>query len=189
MERGNDGVPAVFREMLEDVTEVAESVEPSPSKRRRRAGETTISLNSSRSATAAVTSDSNKRQDDTKSSEAIKEVPSLQTVVKRSDSSDESEVEWEEVELNAGEQSHDKAMNPEPDEPLSITIGGDEAPKQHQKRKARRPLSLAEKKMRLDIHKVHIVFLLFHSFSRNHWCNDAQVQVGAAQLHSRFLML
>ncbi|CAI4215444.1 unnamed protein product [Parascedosporium putredinis] len=40
----------------------------------------------------------------------------------------------------------------------------------------KRPLSKEEKKQRLEVHKVHVLCLLYHCAMRNRWCNDAKVQ-------------
>lgn len=40
----------------------------------------------------------------------------------------------------------------------------------------KRPLSKEEKKQRLEVHKVHILCLLYHCAMRNRWCNDVKVQ-------------
>src|ERR1700753_872399 len=62
------------------------------------------------------------------------------------------------------------------DEFLSITIGGPEAAETPIKRRMRRPATPAEKKIRLDTHKLHVLCLLLHYFGRNHWCNDVTLQ-------------
>lgn len=95
-----------------------------------------------------------------------------------SPSSDESDMEWEEVDLQPTVPSIPEASSTpaDTDGSLQITLG----PHEGQKRKAiarRKPITAAERKLRLDIHKVHLLCLLRHVQIRNLWCNDEDVQV------------
>ncbi|KAL1594491.1 hypothetical protein SLS60_010251 [Paraconiothyrium brasiliense] len=96
-----------------------------------------------------------------------------QTIVD-SDESDDSDMEWEDA-LADGVDSDAY------DEPVigdvSIIIGGQDDEESKTKRQVRRrAITAVDKKKRLDIHKWHIMCLLYHVHRRNAWCNDRIVQ-------------
>jgi hypothetical protein len=64
-----------------------------------------------------------------------------------------------------------------PGESLTIVIGGQDDKSPRTRRKGQKPPTLAERKLRLDVHKIHVMCLLYHVFVRNHWCNDSKLQV------------
>ena len=68
------------------------------------------------------------------------------------------------------------SLNPTGD--LNLTLGGKnvESPKRLSAGR-RKALTAADRKMRLEIHKIHVLALLCHGRLRNQWCNDASVQV------------
>ncbi|RHZ63346.1 hypothetical protein CDV55_102361 [Aspergillus turcosus] len=92
-------------------------------------------------------------------------------------SSEESDMEWEEVDL---QQAPAQSIQIAPvtggdDESLQITLD-DHAGKRRKVISRQKPLTAAEKKLRLDIHKVHVLCLLRHVQIRNLWCNDDELQ-------------
>jgi xeroderma pigmentosum group C-complementing protein len=101
-----------------------------------------------------------------------------QTIID-SDESDDSDMEWEDA-LADGDDTDD------PDEgveaapqigDISITMGVKKTEDTGTRRKVRRrAITSVEKKRRVDIHKMHILCLLYHVHRRNAWCNDRRVQ-------------
>ena len=116
-------------------------------------------------------------QDDTR--ELSHEPYTKQQYVTRTDSEDsaDSDANWEEVDIteNAAIQPPLNADYSEP-EGIEITIGQRDQSESTAKAKKRKPISAFEKRLRLEIHKIHLCCLLTHSFIRNHWCNDDSVQ-------------
>ncbi|KAF2130198.1 Rad4-domain-containing protein [Dothidotthia symphoricarpi CBS 119687] len=107
-----------------------------------------------------------------------------QTIID-SDESDDSDVEWENA-LGDGEDSDDQDDGedaaPEIGD-ISITIGGNKSIENESKRKVRRrAITSVDKKRRLDIHKMHVLCLLYHVHRRNVWCNDGRVQSALRKL-------
>ncbi|KAJ5383837.1 Rad4 beta-hairpin domain 1 [Penicillium concentricum] len=105
--------------------------------------------------------------------------PSTQPVqtVYDSSTSEESDVDWEDVELQQPPQSllNRHLASQGDDEVLQITL--EQEPEKHKKAVQRRkPLNGAERKARLDVHKCHILCLLGHVQLRNMWCNDEELQ-------------
>lgn len=169
-----DDVPAVFQEMLHEASGSADA----PLTKRRRVGETRAPEMRGKTETSGPLSlTTPQKPNGGDSAEADRGSSNLQRVLDYSESSEESEFDWEDVELANAEQDLDDVPPATSNEPLSITIGGDELPERQPRRRIRKPITSAEKKVRLDIHKAHILLLLFHCFARNQWCNNSSLQV------------
>lgn len=100
-------------------------------------------------------------------------------IVEEDESSSESDLEWEEVEIAGDPAVQEPADSaPDRDDPSVLTIvpSAGVTPKPTTRRPARRPLSASEKQLRLAIHKVHLLCLLTHVSKRNHLCNDSETQ-------------
>ena len=96
-----------------------------------------------------------------------------QTIVD-SDESDDSDMEWEDALADGGQDDNDDA--PEVGD-ISITFGGSDGEPTKTKRQIRRKaITAIDKKRRLDVHKWHVMCLLYHVHRRNTWCNDRIVQ-------------
>jgi xeroderma pigmentosum group C-complementing protein len=109
----------------------------------------------------------------------------LQTITNDSTSSEESDFEWEEVVLGQNEDRGGQELEGEPVlNDLTITIGGNTDDTPTRKRVRRRAITSVERKLRLDIHKMHVLCLLYHVHRRNSWCNDAKVQSALRRLPS-----
>jgi xeroderma pigmentosum group C-complementing protein len=97
------------------------------------------------------------------------------------DASEESDMEWEDVEL--GSSTSDLAQPPAAmgaEEPLQITLEKHDPMAKQKAVPRRKPVTVLEKKCRLDIHKTHVLCLLSHVQLRNLWCNDEEVQVAVS---------
>lgn len=106
-----------------------------------------------------------------------------------SDSEDDSDVEFEDVEI--GRQSSVEAGNATDDqaEPRTLRIDLSASSVTPQKLVQRRkPVSKAERDFRLDVHKWHLLTLLVHIATRNKWCDDERVQKTLKPLVSRKLI-
>jgi xeroderma pigmentosum group C-complementing protein len=103
-----------------------------------------------------------------------------QTIID-SDESDDSDIEWEDA-LGDGDDSDDpdEAMEAADAAPqigdISIVMGGKKAEDMSKRKVRRRAITAVDKKRRLDIHKMHVLCLLYHVHRRNAWCNDRRVQ-------------
>ncbi|ERF76606.1 hypothetical protein EPUS_08725 [Endocarpon pusillum Z07020] len=89
-------------------------------------------------------------------------------------SGDESEDDFEEVDLEADVevyQGQDRA-----DEPLQLDLNKKLDPDATSSVHRRKPATAVERRIRLDVHKWHVLCLLAHLQRRSHWCNDEQVQ-------------
>ena len=100
-----------------------------------------------------------------------------QTAYNDSEDSADSDMDWEEVELKGGNATHGFDDSANDEGPMELTLGnGHNANRAHGLPK-RKPVTAAEKKTRLEVHKMHLLSLLAHIYKRNHWCNDQGVQV------------
>ena len=92
------------------------------------------------------------------------------------DDTEDSDFDWEEVDLV-------RTADPEgvpslKDDSLSLMLGGDtKSDLPDIKSRKRKPATAAERRLRLEIHKLHVLCLLAHVYLRNHWCNDETVHV------------
>ncbi|KAF1977335.1 Rad4-domain-containing protein, partial [Bimuria novae-zelandiae CBS 107.79] len=103
-----------------------------------------------------------------------------QTIVD-SDESDDSDMEWEDA-LADGDAVDDGDAREIND--ISITFGDDEVNELNKPRRQvrKRAITTVEKKLRLDIHKWHVMCLLYHIHRRNAWCNDRIVQASVRKV-------
>ena len=100
-----------------------------------------------------------------------------QTAYNDSDDSADSDMDWEEVELQGGN-TNDALNDSANDEgPMELTLGDSRKDSRAHGPPKRKPATAAEKKIRLEVHKMHLLSLLAHVHKRNHWCNDQGVQV------------
>jgi xeroderma pigmentosum group C-complementing protein len=88
------------------------------------------------------------------------------------DDSDDSDIDWEDVELAPESQVTAKQNLGD----LDLVLDGSEKAKKADTPR-RNVLTAADRKIRLDIHKMHIIALLSHVNRRNHWCSDFDIQV------------
>lgn len=95
-----------------------------------------------------------------------------------SEVSSESDVDWEEVDLEEDVRMNDGPANAQE---LNLVIDDMGASKSDSRQQSkRRQATPAERRMKLEIHKLHLLCLLAHVHLRSHWCNDDQVHVGCA---------
>ncbi|KAF2494693.1 Rad4-domain-containing protein [Lophium mytilinum] len=106
----------------------------------------------------------------------------LQTVTDYSEESEESDLEWEDVGIDQAEEGDQKSDEERPIGDVSIILGGDKNVQKARKQVRRKGVTAAEKKLRLDIHKMHILCLLYHVHLRNAWCNDLKTQATLRKL-------
>lgn len=114
-----------------------------------------------------------------------------QQIFDESEDSEPSDGDWEDVDLTKSivkqEELFERDDSGDGDLNLVLETGDREA--QRQNTSKRKPITQAEKKLRVDIHKMHLLCLLFHVHVRNHWCNDEKVHVIDDPTYGRFARL
>lgn len=162
----DDKVPEVYREMLAEAeARESQEAEAGRSSKRRKVGERTS--NSSHHESTGQEANLPETNED---------VGRQTQTAYDSTASEESDMEWEEIDIQQTPLNSIQTAPYSADEPLQITLG------QHKDTgerivSRRKPVTGAEKKLRLDIHKAHLLCLLGHVHNRNLWCNDELVQV------------
>ena len=180
---GSNAIPVIYQEMLVDAVSSSPSrfnEEGNAIKRRRIGGR--VVLRDDGATSGQETDHSAILGEDTDTDKPVldRAFPKRQTAYNDSDNSQDSDMDWEEVDLvndrvddNAEESAGDvKSMD------LVITAAGAGTAKQHKAR--RKGSSAVNRKMRLEIHKAHLLCLLAHVHLRNHWCEDSELQVNAS---------
>lgn len=105
--------------------------------------------------------------------------PQVQTAYAESESSeeDEDDVGWEDVNLGGLPGLERETSDENTTENLDLVLD-DATPSTTSRSKARvKPLSADERKLRLQLHKMHLLCLLGHVDLRNQWCSDIAVLV------------
>lgn len=103
---------------------------------------------------------------------------------------DESDMEWEEVEIQQAPSDvfQTAQVSKEGDETLQITLDPQNDKGKKMVSRRRPVISAVEKKLRLDVHKVHLLCLLSHVQLRNLYCNDEEVQAFLKRMLSRHII-
>ena len=171
-----DGVQAIYNEMVREAlssTPATESVRPLKRRKAADGGVATTRFDDIGEPSTSIVS-----AEDTVEPETSLGSPQFgprQTAYNDSDDSAESAFDWEEVDL-AQDMTQEEDVNN--DNSLELVLDGNKHSEaaENQSRK-RKPATAAERKLRLVIHKMHVLCLLAHVHLRNHWCNDEQVHV------------
>ncbi|KAJ5081621.1 hypothetical protein NUU61_009885 [Penicillium alfredii] len=162
----DDSVPEVYQEMLEE----AEARDPGqfapdrPIKRRRVGDMKAIPVESQPLDQGSVSGHAGNN-----------DAQQVQTVYDTT-TTDESDVEWEDVDIqHSAPTMLGTPASQAGGETLQITL--DQEPEKRKRTAQRRkPVTAAERKVRLEVHKTHLLCLLGHVHLRNLWCNDEDLQ-------------
>ncbi|KAL5118499.1 hypothetical protein ACEQ8H_003514 [Pleosporales sp. CAS-2024a] len=203
----DDNVPNIFQEMLLEEEKAAKATSTDenerPAKKRKTAPSISSPIKPSPSKTLSIRAPENQptvsarkgvareaesvSHNDTHSPDVVQLLATERIVqtITDSDESDGSDEEWEDA-LADGDDT-DEHQEPETAIPqvagISITVGSNKAPEPVTRRKVRRrAITSVDKKKRLDIHKMHVLCLLYHVHRRNAWCNDLRVQTALRKL-------
>ncbi|TGO17084.1 hypothetical protein BTUL_0021g00840 [Botrytis tulipae] len=185
---GQNAVPDVYRDMLEEAIPSQLAVPERPLKKRRvglRDAVVTASKAGPSKPSVAESHDEAEDDEDVEFEDVMTAPTSLngespeedengpqQTAYRDSDEeTDESdadvEIDWENVNFNTKED--------EPSGDLELTLTRP-APQRQIATPRRKTLTQGDRNLRLEIHKLHLLCLLSHVHRRNEWCNDSEVQ-------------
>ena len=91
----------------------------------------------------------------------------------------ESDVGWESVDLgNVGHDSSEPSVEDSKTTRLNLVLDEEDTPRRRGAVAKVKSLNAAQRRLRLEIHRMHIMCLLVHIGLRNHWCNDCHLKVG-----------
>ncbi|KAK6521037.1 hypothetical protein TWF506_001270 [Arthrobotrys conoides] len=88
---------------------------------------------------------------------------------------DDDEIEWETVDLSTLKKNTPKPA-PTSSEPLILTLTMPSEPSKSKSSTSKKPPTPAERKIRLEIHKLHLLCLISHLHLRSTFCNDPKSQ-------------
>ncbi|MCJ1436032.1 hypothetical protein MMC27_005410 [Xylographa pallens] len=170
-------IPDVYHEMLENAVSSSPGAfddDSRPPKRRRVAGRLVVSQDA-QDKSALRREPASDTADDTGGDTVVTKSSKLRQQVVYDDSEDSagSDMDWEEVNLRDNVKYED--TTPEPGE-LNLVLGGNKDSSSKSTVQKRKPVTAEERKLRLEIHQMHILSLLVHVHLRNHWCNNLEIQ-------------
>lgn len=175
------GLPAVYTDMLADTVSSSSThvIEEGRTIKKRRIAGMMVSQDTDE-AKAFPPEDSSNAPDQSVDYSLDAELKSArqQTTYIESDDSAESDMDWEEVDLaHTSLQEDSPERDNESEGELNLVLGH----RGHEARRSmpmkRKPMTKTEKAVRIEIHKMHLLCLLFYVHLRNHWCNDRDVHV------------
>jgi xeroderma pigmentosum group C-complementing protein len=178
-----NAVPEVYQQMLAEALPTQSSIPERPLKR-RRTGQRNAPLAAEALSKSSDPIDEDDEEDaefedvldarnqqDSEASDFEAPPKAQQTAYRDSDDeSDESDHEWEGVDFDALPEDN------EPSGDLELTLKPRTTPQRQKITPRRKAVSKAEKVLRLEAHKMHVLCLLAHLDRRNEWCNDEEVR-------------
>jgi xeroderma pigmentosum group C-complementing protein len=126
---------------------------------------------------AAAQEEDDEEDEDIEFQDVILPQPTMQTMeLESDDESDEEDIIFEDVDFTAPLQ--DLSSKPEAPQALELNLTAQQSSTAQAKKIAerRKPITKEERKIRIDVHKTHLLCLLAQAARRNHWCNDGRVQ-------------
>ena len=176
-------VPDVYKEMLVDTISSATQVNDAGKviKRRRVAGQIVVQGQGIKDGLDDYSSVPN----DTENVDVSRnlEPTTQQTAYNESEDSAESDLDWEEIDLKGSLDEDFSSKNPDNQtDELSLVLDENSARSREREKSRRAPVTAAERQLRLETHKIHLLSLLMHVHFRNHWCNEEEVHVGETVL-------
>lgn len=180
---GRNAIPEVYQQMLAEALPTQSDIPERPLKKRRTGLRNVPSV----AAGPAKSSDPDDEDDeeeaefedvlearnqDGEEASKFESLPKAQqTAYRDSDSeSGQSDPEWEGVDIDTLPQDN------EPSGDLELTLKPRTTAQVQKATPRRKGVSKAEKVLRLEAHKMHVLCLLAHLDRRNAWCNDEEVK-------------
>ena len=173
-------MPDVYREMLADAVSSSPTKfneEEKPIKRRRIRGRVVEQGHDETTRYQSDQASTDAKDTDAEHSAFQFQAQRRQIAYADSDDSADSDVDWEEVDFKDTSKKELSEEDTVQNQELNLVLGGDNDATRGLSVPRRKPASAAEKKLRLEIHKMHLLSLLVHVHRRNHWCNDDKVHV------------
>ena len=176
--KATNDMPDVYGHMLAEAVSspTRKSEDGTPVKRRRIGGRIVIQNVDDNPSPRSEQSMSAGYQQDI--DELFEEPKPTQQIIEPTESEDsaDSDEDFEDVDLGSNVKQHDSSDH-ELEEPgdLNLVLGGERRETSRSMQIRQKPITSVEKKLRLEIHKLHLCSLLAHIQLRNHWCNDEKV--------------
>ncbi|EEY23186.1 DNA repair protein rhp41 [Verticillium alfalfae VaMs.102] len=169
-------LPDVYQDLLAEAgagPSTPPLAEESPRKRRRPGERPATPAAAPKTPKTEQVSEDDDSDDELEFEDVPIPAPNLQTMYLDTDEEDEDdEMIFEDVPIVPMQTSPIIAA-PRADLELNLTAHRAVAPKAPERRK---PITKAERDLRIHAHKSHLLCLLIHTARRNRWCNDSEVQ-------------
>ncbi|KAL9945122.1 hypothetical protein ACHAQF_006039 [Verticillium nonalfalfae] len=169
-------LPDVYQDLLAEAgagPSTPPLAEESPRKRRRPGERPATPAAAPKTPKTEQVSEDDDSDDELEFEDVPIPAPNLQTMYLDTDEEDEDdEMIFEDVPIVPMQTSPIVAA-PRADLELNLTAHRAVAPKAPERRK---PITKAERDLRIHAHKSHLLCLLIHTARRNRWCNDSEVQ-------------
>ncbi len=166
-----DDVPDIYKEMLAEVaasTPGQSSSAERPIKRRKTAHRAIIQSQMDVSSTQSKSKDVEPRTPSTQQRGPVTDA----------EESEESDIDWEEVDLDVNPDPDQDIDEAEPDgKEMDIVLNEEDTPRKKRAGPTVKALNAAQRRLRLDVHKMHLLCLLAHVGMRNWWCKNKKLQV------------
>ncbi|PGH27737.1 hypothetical protein AJ80_00524 [Polytolypa hystricis UAMH7299] len=188
--RRHDDIPGVYEEMLAEAesSSAATRTDDRPAKR-RRVGQRSERRDIGRGTRGSE--DERKLEQESEELVNVADEPEWPTqTIYDIDASEESDMEWEDVEIQdtTGFGQPSQLQPAEREESLQITLEKHDVKEKQRAVPRRKPVTGLEKKWRLDMHKMHVLCLLAHVRLRNSWCNDEEAQDSLRRILSKHIV-
>ena len=186
--KGTNTVPDVYGDMLAEAVSspTRKSEDGTPIKRRRVGGRIVIQNVNENASHQSEQSISTGEQDSI--DDLFEEPEPTPQHIEQTESEDSaySDEDFEDVDLGSNIKQPDSSDH-EIEEPgdLKLVLGGNNQETSKSMQVRRKPITTVEKKLRFQIHKLHLCSLLAHVYLRNHWCNDVKVHSALKSLLTR----
>ncbi|KAF8429638.1 hypothetical protein EV426DRAFT_703435 [Tirmania nivea] len=166
---GEPVLPDVYQEMLRE-SGVDASVTRQKRRKVEKEGDESIDTSWPTAPEPAVASSSKLVQKDVRAKyrEKLELVEETDEQLDDSDD-DDNEVDWEDVDLTT-------ALELKPAEPAVLEVTLNDICEMERPTFERRKVTVMDRKIRLEVHKLHLLCLMAHVSRRNKWCNNKQVQ-------------
>ncbi|KAM5346459.1 hypothetical protein ACJ41O_009464 [Fusarium nematophilum] len=130
------------------------------------------------SAPQAKAAEDESEEEDIEFEDVVLPEPTMQTMELESDEDDEEDenIVFEDVDFTAPLQEPGSTSQEPKSLELNLTAQQSSTAQGKKVAERRKPLTREERKLRVDVHRAHLLCLLAHAARRNHWCNDGRVQ-------------
>jgi xeroderma pigmentosum group C-complementing protein len=179
----DDGVPEIYKEMLVE----AGALSPLPPQKNEGRAAKRRRVEESTSRAEMLELETSEREGDMELQlHSVPPAGTQQTIYEDLPSSDESDADFEDVDLEPGREHSD--VETDNSKPLQLDLSRNPGRAESPAVQRRKPATTAEKRVRLDVHKWHVLCLMAHGHVRSRWCDHEDVQMTLKPLIPRKLI-
>jgi xeroderma pigmentosum group C-complementing protein len=180
-----DGIPQVYQDMLADAASSLPSLAKTEGRaaKRRRIDEPPLQDVMPERKLSPMEKPENEMEFEAGS---VPPIRVQQTIYDDFSGSEDSDADFEDVDLEPEPERSDGEA--ESKKPLQLDFSRPSGLANTPIVQRRKPATTAEKRLRLDVHKWHVLCLILHGYHRNRWCDNEEVQATLKPLIPRKLI-